>query len=119
MWWMHRLVVPENLPKGRVVAEFVHTAPVRTSIWLVVDRGEVSVCVQWPGSDPDVVVTCPTTALSGVFSGIDSWDQLVADGTITLAGPPRLTRSLPTWFRWGLFPEEMRAAEERKLATTH
>ena len=27
MWWMHRLVVPENLPTGRVVVEFVHTAP--------------------------------------------------------------------------------------------
>src|SRR6476659_5840561 len=39
MWWMHRRIVPEQLPPGRVVVEFVHTNPVRTTIWLVVDRG--------------------------------------------------------------------------------
>jgi DNA-binding HxlR family transcriptional regulator len=116
MWWMHRLVVPEALPTGRVVVEFVHTAPVRTTLWLVIDRGEVSVCMQHPGYDSDVVVTCATTALSGVFSGVDSWDAEVAKGTIRLAGPPRLTRALPKWFRWGLFPDEMRAAEARALA---
>ena len=71
MWWMHRLVVPETLPTGRVVAEFRHTAPVRRTIWIVFDRGEVSVCMQHPGFDSDVVVTCPTTVLSGVFSGVD------------------------------------------------
>jgi DNA-binding HxlR family transcriptional regulator len=116
MWWMHRLVVPEALPTGRVVAEFVHTAPVRRTIWLVIERGEVSVCMQHPGYDSDVVVTCSTTVLSGIFSGVDSWDHEVAKGTVQLAGPPRLTRALPKWFSWGLFPEEMRAAEARALA---
>ena len=80
MWWMHRLVVPERLPTGRVVVEFVHTAPVRRTIWLVIDRGEVSVCMQHPGFDSDVVVTCATTVLSGIFSGVDTWDQEVAKG---------------------------------------
>src|SRR4051794_39480599 len=80
MRWMHRQVVAENLPTGRVVVEWVHTAPVRQTIWLVVDRGEVSVCMQHPGYDSDVVVTCPTTVLSGIFSGVDSWPHEVAEG---------------------------------------
>jgi DNA-binding HxlR family transcriptional regulator len=116
MWWMHRLVVPEKLPTGRVVVEFRHTAPVRLTIWMVIDRGEVSVCMQHPGYDSDLVVTSPTTALSGVFSGVDSWPHEVAEGTIVVDGPPRLARALPTWFQWGLFGPEMRAAEHRVLA---
>jgi DNA-binding HxlR family transcriptional regulator len=116
MWWMHRRVVPDHLPTGRVVVEFFHTAPVRTRIWLVVDRGEVSVCMQHPGSDADLLVTAPTTALSGVFNGVDSWDQLVANETIVLEGPPRLARALPRWFQWSPFVPEMRAAEGRAVA---
>jgi DNA-binding HxlR family transcriptional regulator len=112
MWWMHRRIVPAQLPTGRVVVEFAHTAPVRTTIWLVVDRGEVSVCMQHPGYDSDLVVTSPTTALSGVFNGVDAWEHLVANGTIVLTGPPRLARALPRWFQWSPFVAEMRAAEE-------
>ena len=83
MWWMHRFAVPERLPPGRVVVEFVHTAPAAHTIWMVIDRGEVSVCMQHPGYDSDLVVTCPTPVLSGVFSGVDSWAHEVADGTIS------------------------------------
>jgi len=116
MWWMHRLVVPEKLPTGRVVVEFRHTAPVRLTIWMVIDRGEVSVCMQHPGYDSDLVVTCPTTVLSGVFSGVDSWAHEVAEGTIVVDGPPRLAKALPTWFQWGLFGPEMRAAQAHAVA---
>ena len=47
----------------------------------MIERGEVSVCMQHPGYDSDVVVTCSTTVLSGVFSGVDSWDHEVAEGS--------------------------------------
>jgi DNA-binding HxlR family transcriptional regulator len=118
MWWMHRRVDAEQLPPGRVVVQFVHTAPVRITIWMVVDRGEVSVCMTHPGYDSDLVVTAPTPALSGVFNGVDSWDQLVANGTIVLDGPRRLARALPRWFQWSPFAPEMGAAETRVLAGT-
>ena len=108
MWWMHRLVDAEKLPTGRVVVEFVHTAPVRRTLWLVIDRGEVSVCQQHPGFDSDVVVTCSTPVLSGIFSGVDTWNEQLATGALTVAGPPRLTRSLPTWFTWSPFGADVR-----------
>src|SRR5262245_4884424 len=59
-WWMHRRVHEANLPPRRVVIEFDHTAPKRQAIWMVIDRGEVSVCIQHPGFDPDVLVTTTT-----------------------------------------------------------
>ena len=116
MWWMHRFAVPERLPPGRVVVEFVHTAPQRTRIWMVIDRGAVSVCMQHPGYDSDLVVTCPTPVLSGIFSGVDTWAHEIAAGTITIEGPPRLAKALPTWFEMGLFGPEMRAVQARTAA---
>lgn len=113
MWWMHRRVDHEQLPVERVVVEFVHTAPVRQQIWLVVEDQDCSVCIQHPGYESDVVVACATPVLSAIFNGLDTWDAEVLKGTLVVTGPRRLTRDLPRWFLWGLFPAEMRAAEQR------
>lgn len=110
MWWMHRRVDVQALPAGRVIVEFDHTEPVRTTFWLVMSRQDVSVCTHYPGDDPDVVVRCPTPALSGVFSGVDDWADQVASGVIEVSGPPRLTRALPRWFLWSPFAPQGRAA---------
>ena len=109
MWWMHRLVDVEQLPPTRVVVQFDHTAPEATTLWLVLDRGEASVCMQHPGFDVDVVVTTTTGVLGEVFGGHTSWSRAVAAGDIRVDGPPRLTRALPQWFTWSPFLEDVRA----------
>lgn len=100
MWWMHRLLVEDGLPSTRVVVEFRHTAPEVITIWLVLDRGEASVCMQHPGHDTDVLVTTPTPVLARVFSGADSWSAAVRRGDLHVDGHAGLARSLPTWFTW-------------------
>jgi DNA-binding HxlR family transcriptional regulator len=109
MWWMHRRVDSANLPPARVVIEFDFTGPDRQLIWMVLDRGEASVCVQHPGFDPDVVVTTPTGAMAQVFQGYTTWADAVADDTIRVNGPKTLLRSLPRWFQWSPFAPETRA----------
>jgi len=109
LWWMHRRVDEEQLPAARVVIEFVHTAPTRTVIWMVLDRGEASVCLQHPGFDPDLVVTTTTPTLAEVFSGLDTWSNALATGAIQIDGPPSLARRLPKWFLWSPFAEDARA----------
>lgn len=116
MWWMHRRVDKERLPPGRVVVQFNHTAPSRASIWMVFERGDVSVCLQYPGFETDVLVTAPTATLAAVFNGLDRWDRAVDAGEITVAGPPRLTRALPKWFVWSPFADDMRRAQDSMLA---
>lgn len=108
MWWMHRLVDPSELPPGRVVVQFDHTAPERISIWLVVEHGEVSVCMQHPGFETDVIVTCSTGVLGEVFSGTRTWGRTVASGAIRVDGPSRLARRIPRWFLWSPFAPSMR-----------
>lgn len=113
-WWMHRRMDDQQFPPGRVVVQFDYTAPDRKSTWLVLDRGEVSVCVQHPGSDPDVVVTTTTPALAEVFQGYTTWSAAVAAGAIRVEGSPALVRALPRWFLWSPFAEPTRARAARR-----
>ncbi len=53
-WWMHHRVDVAELPPGRVVVQLDYTEPERITTWIVLDRGEASVCNQHPGYDSDV-----------------------------------------------------------------
>jgi DNA-binding HxlR family transcriptional regulator len=112
-WWMHRRVDAERLPDQRIVIEFRYTAPKATVLWMVIDRGEPSVCVHHPGCDPDVVVTTPTVTLTRVFSGYETWGDALASGAITLDGPPRLVKAVPRWFIGSPFVPDTRRRLQR------
>jgi DNA-binding HxlR family transcriptional regulator len=113
MWWMHRRMNTSALPPDRVVVQFDHTAPTRMAIWMVLDRGEASVCLQHPGFDTDVIVTASTATLSEVFNGLDTWSHAVATEAITVEGPPRLVKALPRWFLWSPFADATRSRAAR------
>lgn len=113
MWWMHRRIDPERAPEGRAVLEFRHTAPEPLTIWLVLDRGEPSVCMQHPALDPDVVVTAATPVLARVFSGNDDWASARERGDLLVQGVPTLTRAVPTWFTWSPWAEQTRERATR------
>jgi hypothetical protein len=108
-WWMHRRIDEERLPPGRVVIQFDHTAPERLSLWMVLDRGEASVCVQHPGFDTDLLVTTTTPALAEVFSGFCSLERAIATETIRLDGTPALIKGFHRWFMWSPFVDQTRA----------
>jgi DNA-binding HxlR family transcriptional regulator len=108
MWWMHRRVDATRLPPGRVVIQFDHTEPKRQAFWMVLDRGEASVCLQHPGFDPDVLVTTTTPTLAEVFAGYQSWAHAVSTEAIHLDGPPALVKALPRWFLWSPFADAVR-----------
>jgi DNA-binding HxlR family transcriptional regulator len=112
-WWLHRNVDHDRVPPGRVVIELRHTAPQRVHVWMVIDRGDVSVCPQHPGYDVDVIVTCATPVLANVFCGIDNWSRATSSGDIRIDGPPRLVRALPRWFRLSPFADLISATVSR------
>lgn len=116
-WWMHRRVDRDRLPDRRVVIEFDYRGPNATLIWLVLDRGEPSVCVKHPGFDSDVIVTTDAVSMMRVFSGIVSLGSSLADGTISMQGAPSLTRGFGRWFLWSPFVPAVRerlAADARR-----
>ena len=92
--------------------QFDHTAPERRSYWIVLEQGEASVCLQHPGYDVDVVVTCTTPTLARVFSGVDTWNDGVRSEAIRVTGPRHLVSALPRWFLWSPWAADMRAYGE-------
>lgn len=112
-WWMHRRIDIDLLPREHMVFEFRYTAPQPQVLWIVVDRGEPSVCIHHPGFDPDLVVTAVTPALSDVFYGLDSWPNALASGAVRVDGPPRFVKGFPRWFLWSPFRDETRRRAER------
>ena len=113
-WWMHRRINSASLPPGRVVIEFDYTAPERQTIWLVLDRGEASVCIHHPGFESDLIVTTTTPVLAKVFQGSDSWRRAVSSDDIRVNGPPSLVRSFPRWFLWSPFVDATRDRAARQ-----
>ncbi|MGD9704131.1 MAG: winged helix-turn-helix transcriptional regulator [Acidimicrobiia bacterium] len=109
-WWMHLRVDTDKLPDRRVVVEFDYRGVNATVVWLVLDRGEPSVCVKHPGFDSDVVVTTEPAAFMRVFSGIDSLADARRDGTVVIDGPPALTRAFGRWFLWSPFAPAVKSA---------
>ncbi|MFA6300586.1 MAG: helix-turn-helix domain-containing protein [Nocardioides sp.] len=108
-WWMSRRIVPDAVPEHRTVVEFDYGGDDPTRIWMVLERRETSVCTDPPGFDVDVVVATEPVELMRVFSGITSYRDAVASGTITVTGLPRLTRALPDWFAWSPFAPAVRS----------
>ena len=99
MWWMHRRVEPQNFPPARTLLEFRFTRPAET-IWLLLERASMSVCVQHPGGDVDLVASATARTFDHVFHGRRRWHEAVASGDIDVMGPPRLVQALPTFFLW-------------------
>lgn len=107
-WWMHRRIAIDRLPRRRVVLEFDYCGPGATRIWLVLDRGEPSVCIRPPGFDTDVVVTTDGVTMMSIFSGITTVDAAVTAGTLRIDGPPSLARGFSRWFLWSPFAPAVR-----------
>ena len=107
-WWMSRRLVTEHLPEDRTVVQFDYGGDEPTRIWIVLERGDASVCTDPPGFESDVVVTTDPVALMRVFSGITSYADAVKSGAVVVTGPSRLTRALPRWFAWSPFAPAVR-----------
>jgi DNA-binding HxlR family transcriptional regulator len=113
-WWMHRHVDRGVAPDRRVVVQFDHTAPERVRIWMVLDHGEPSVCIQHPGFDPDVIVTSSTPALAEVFGGQTTWRSAISAGRVDVDGPPTLVRSVQRWLLPSPFADDVREVARQR-----
>jgi DNA-binding HxlR family transcriptional regulator len=109
MLWISRHVRQEALPENRVVIEFRFLDQRSKRIWLVLDRNDVSVCLQYPGFDVDLILSSKTRALYRVYMGWTSFENACHVGEVALDGLPHLVRAFSSWMTWGNFAPTMRA----------
>jgi DNA-binding HxlR family transcriptional regulator len=103
MWDIHRFLRTEHLPARRTVlsVEFTDLSKMRRW-WLVVQTGEVDVCLDDPGYEVDVWIVCTLLTLTQVFMGDVSIAHARVSGKLKLNGNTQLIKSMPRWF--GLMP---------------
>jgi DNA-binding HxlR family transcriptional regulator len=103
MWDIHRFLKTEHLPTRRTVlsVEFTDRTVMRYW-WLIVQAGEVDVCIDDPGHDVDVWIVCTLLTLTQVFMGDLSIATARATGKLAVSGGGQLPGKMPQWL--GLMP---------------
>lgn len=81
--------------------EFTDVAKMRLW-WLVVQAGQVDVCLEDPGYEVDLTIRCNLLTLTRVFMGDMSIERARGLGKLQLAGNPLLIKTMSRWF--GLMP---------------
>ena len=110
LWWIRSRVHTDRLPAARIVVEFNFRGADDGTYWLLLTRQDVSVCLQHPGYDVDVVVDADLASFFEVWLGRLSYDDALSTGRIRVDALPALARDFPTWFAWSAAADAVRAA---------
>lgn len=110
MWDMRRNLDPRPMPPGRATIQFQYPelSPARRNWWLIVEGGEVDLCLHDPGFDPDLMVRGSLRTMTAVWMGLAKVRDEVAAGRLQLDGDPRLAATFQRWLGLSVFAGEPR-----------
>jgi DNA-binding HxlR family transcriptional regulator len=99
--WVHWYLERDRLPARRVVVEFTFRDLPRKggTLWVIFDGERSEVCLKVPGFEIDLFVVTDSRTLAEWHLGRVEWADTLGDGRLTVSGPTRLARALPTWNR--------------------
>ena len=118
LWWMKRRVHRRRLPSRRVVIQFDFRGDRNGSYWLVLERADVSVCLQHPKFDVDLRVAADIRAFYCVWLGRATLRDAVTKGLVRFDGAPAAIREFPLWFAWSPMAGAVQAAMVRRAAAS-
>lgn len=99
MWDIRRSLHVDKLPQRRAIIhfEFPDAAKAVRRWWLVVDDGEVDLCLEDPGDEADVSLSTDLRTMTAIWIGSMSFTQARAQGLLRVVGPAKLVRCLGDW----------------------
>ena len=103
MWDLRRRINWDQVPDQRVVIQFDFSGMRTGSYWLVLDRGDASVCLTHPGFETDLLVTADTLAFHQIWVGHLTFPEALRRQLIHIDGPRDLARGFPTWLALSMF----------------
>lgn len=105
MWDIHRTMNADYFGSKRAVLLFEFTDYVshKRRWWLVVENGEVDVCLKDPGHDIELTVVTDVKTLTGIWLGHLSIASAIRRKLLTLSGPAKLKRDIPIWLGTNFF----------------
>ena len=110
LWWMKRRVHHQRLPAGRTVLQFDFRGERSGSYWLVLERRDVSVCLQHPKFEIDLRIAADIRAFYRVWLGRIPLGDALRERTVRLDGAPETVRGFARWFAWSPMAPVVRAA---------
>jgi len=100
LWWIRGVVQRDRLPPQRVVVQFDFRGAHELTMWLVLERHDVSVCLTHPGFDVDLLLTADLATLYRVWGRRETFAGALRSGLVSLDGPPGLVRGFSGWLGW-------------------
>jgi DNA-binding HxlR family transcriptional regulator len=99
MWAVRGYADRRLLPEGRMVVRFDFRGiepgfRVQTEIWLVANDGDLDVCWEDPGFQPDAEVRAEITRFARVWLGHEGLGEALRDGSIEIEGPREIVAVL-------------------------
>jgi len=106
-WDVHRRLHIDRFPERRTVLrfEFADARAKQRFYWLVIDAGEVDICVKDPGFEVDLYVVTDVRTLTEVRLGDLTPAKALREERIRLHGPRRLARQFRSWLRLSVFAD--------------
>ena len=105
MWDVRRRIDVSGFPDRRVVISFMFRdmPSNRRAFWLIVDRGEVDLCVKYPGFDVDLAFVTTSKVMADIWMGYSTVKKEIRNKALALSGSAGLKTSLDDWFSYSLF----------------
>jgi len=102
MWNVRRRLAAERLPVRRTLVRFSFTGlPARGRrarlFWLVIEGGEVELCLKDPGDEVDLHVEADLEAFARLWLGETTFNAQLENGKLRLRGRPELAAAFPSW----------------------
>jgi len=107
MWDMRRTINISQLPLGRIVLhfEFKNLAQAYRNWWLLVENGEIDLCVDNPGFEPDMDFITDLKTMTQVWLGDISLVSAESSGKLTLSGASVLIKNMDKWLVFSGFAQ--------------
>ena len=105
LWAMRRRIDLTLVPRGRIVVRFDFYGAKRRTLWFVIEHRDVSICVDDPRYEPDLLVTADLATFFRVWQRRMTMEEALRNGTIEIDGPRALARAFPSWLQWSQFSE--------------
>ena len=75
----------------------------RRAYWLVVDRGDVDLCVKYPGFDVDLAFVTTSKVMADIWMGYSTMKKELRNRGLVLSGIRDLKTSVDDWFSYSIF----------------
>jgi DNA-binding HxlR family transcriptional regulator len=107
MWNVRRRIDTSGFPPGRVVLSFMFRdmPSNRRAYWLVVDNGDVDLCIKFPGFDVDLAFITTSKTMADIWMGYTTIRNETRNGNLTLEGSRDLKRNIDDWFTCSVFSD--------------